>query len=363
MSVMLQNLAQARSLVDLARHHEPGERAELYSRVADLFQISAPNANDNERALLVEIMRALSQQVDIRLRLSLAERLADHPDADHDLIRMLAHDRIEVATPIILKSVVLTEHDLIEIVRECSIEHCATVARRPEIPESVSTALVGTEIPDVLRALAANATARIDQPVLGRLADAAREDKTLLTNLLARQKLPQAIALRMYSWASTALRKHIVDNYKIDPKLLDQEMARAVSSELQRDFNDPHTVRLQELVAKLAGSGQLKAGFLLKALREDQIDLFRLAFARLAEVEPAQMSKILADKNLRILALAVRAVGIDRSAFPTILQKLHCQAAHDAMSVMERTAVSDALAITSQDVARVRMGAAVRALG
>jgi len=359
MSAMTQNLAQVRSLVDLARHHAPEERAELFGRVAELFQNASPTSN--ERALLVEIMRALSAQVDIALRLELAIRLADHPNADHDLILLLAHDKIEVATPVILKSLVLTETDLVEIVRECSVEHWTTLARRPEIPEPVSEALANTDVPDVLRALAGNATARIGTPTLERMAEAAREDKRLLTNLVTRNQLPPAIAMRMYAWASSALRKHIVENFKIDPKLLDQELAHAVSSELSRDLNDPHTQRLQELIDKLRGSGQLKAGFLLKALREDQIDLFRLAFARLADIEPVRMSKILAESELRIVALAVRAIGIDRSAFATIVQKLRGEEALEGTSEEQRHAIAEALAIPSPDAARVRLEAALGA--
>jgi uncharacterized protein (DUF2336 family) len=357
---MAQNLAQVRSLVDLARHHAPEERAELFGRVADLFQISSANVTSNERALLVEIMRALSAQVDIQLRLQLAIRLADHSNADHDLILLLAHDKIEVAAPVILKSVVLTESDLVEIIRECSVDHCATVARRPEIPEPVSDALANTAVPDVLRALASNATARIGMPTLERLAEAAREDKRLLTSLVTRHQLPPAIAMRMYAWASTALRKHIVDNFEIDPKLLDQELTHAVSSELARDLGDPHTKRLQELIDKLGSSGQLKAGFLLKALREDQIDLFRLAFARLADVEPVQMSAILAGTDMRVIALATRAVGIDRSAFPTIIHKLHGKDTLDNIGAEDKRLVSEALALPSQDAARVRLEAALR---
>lgn len=361
MSAVNHNLAQAQSLVDLARHHAPEDRAQLFSRVADLFQASTQSPSGNEHALLLEIMRALSAQVDVELRLSLAERLADHPEADHDLIRMLAHDKIEVATPVILRSVVLTEYDLIEIVRECSVDHCATVARRPEIPEAVSEVLVQTDVPDVLRALAANSTARIAIAALQRLADASRDDKTLLTSLVTRHKLPQGVALRMYTWASAALRKHILDHYKIDPKLLDQELAHAVSRELTRDPADPNTKRLQELVDKLYNSGQLKPGFLLKALREDQIDLFRLAFARLADVDPAIMSKILADGDFSMTALAVRAVGIDRSAFQTIVHKLHGKTALDSVESNIKLSVADALAIPSPDAARVRLEAALRA--
>jgi uncharacterized protein (DUF2336 family) len=74
----------------------------------------------------------------------------------------------------------------------------------------------------------------------------------------------------------------------------------------------------RKLVDKLAIAGQLKPGFLVRVLQQGQTDLFDLAFAKLLEVETAAFRDIFYRRGARPVALACKAVGIDRCVFPTI---------------------------------------------
>ena len=56
---------------------------------------------------------------------------------------------------------------------------------------------------------------------------------------------------------------------------------------------DPPADSAQKLIEKLAASGQLKAGFLMRVLSQGQIDLFDLAFARLLDVELSRFPRLL----------------------------------------------------------------------
>jgi hypothetical protein len=91
----------------------------------------------------------------------------------------------------------------------------------------------------------------------------------------------------------------------------------------------------QKLVDKLSGAGQLRAGFLLRVLHQGQGDLFDLAFARLLELNLNDTRKTLYDGGPGLVALACRAVGIDRSVFPTVFnlsraaRGVHATLTHD----------------------------------
>ena len=69
---------------------------------------------------------------------------------------------------------------------------------------------------------------------------------------------------------------------------------------------------------KLAASGQLKAGFLMRVLSQGQIDLFDLAFAKLVNMPLAAFRTAFYERGAHIVALACRAAGIDRSVFATV---------------------------------------------
>jgi len=81
---------------------------------------------------------------------------------------------------------------------------------------------------------------------------------------------------------------------------------------------DPPADSAQKLIEKLAASGQLKAGFLMRVLSQGQIDLFDLAFARLLQIDLSRFRRLFYDDGVRQMALACRAAGIDKSVFATV---------------------------------------------
>src|SRR6185437_9008487 len=81
---------------------------------------------------------------------------------------------------------------------------------------------------------------------------------------------------------------------------------------------DPPADSAQKLIEKLASSGQLKAGFLMRVLSQGQIDLFDLAFARLLGMELSPFRHFFYQDGVRLVALSCRAAGIDKSVFATV---------------------------------------------
>src|SRR6185312_13304973 len=138
--------------------------------------------------------------------------------------------------------------------------------------------------------------------------------------LARRADLPPELATKMCAWVSDALKHFIVRNYKIEPVKLDKALASAeqtVKSEPQAPKAQP-AESAQKLIDKLAASGQLKAGFLLRVLHQGQIDLFDLAFAKLVGLPLTDMRRKLYEQGPKPVALACRAVGIDRCVFATV---------------------------------------------
>ena len=76
----------------------------------------------------------------------------------------------------------------------------------------------------------------------------------------------------------------------------------------------------RKLIDKLASSGQLRASYLIRVLREGQIELFDHGFATLLQLDVEPMRQVLYGPSPRPVALACRAAGIDGSAFQTVFQ-------------------------------------------
>lgn len=77
------------------------------------------------------------------------------------------------------------------------------------------------------------------------------------------------------------------------------------------------------LIDKLAAAGQLRPGYLMRALEQKRLGLFVKALARLGDYYPEAVARAVDSRERpELLALALAGVGIDRSAFPTILDKV-----------------------------------------
>ena len=365
MGLTAHDMSDMGRLAQLAANPQNGaSREEIYLAVASLYRIQGTGLNQRERELMREILRRLTRDVEMAIRIALAQRLADDTNAPHDLILMLVDDAIEVARPLILKSPLLTEADSLRLIAEASIAHQEAVAGRPHISEPVTEALSRSEAETVLVALVRNATAKISGAAYKTLVEKSRAIAALQEPLVQRSDLPADLATRMCDWVSDALKGFITANYKVEPARIENDIesaARSIKSEPPAARATPEE-SAQKLIEKLAVSGQLKAGFLMRVLSQGQTDLFDLAFARLLGMKLGDFRHVFYEGGPRIVALACRGVGIDRAVFATVFNlSRQARNIHPALSRPDLTEVEQVFvgftrssAILELQVARVR---------
>ena len=308
-------------LAQLAANPQGGASSEeIYLAVASLYRIQGTGLNARERELMREILRRLTRDVEMTIRIALAQRLADDTSAPHDLILLLVDDSIEVARPLILHSPLLTEADALHLIAHASEPHLEAVAGRPNIGIAVTDALAESESSSVLIALVRNATAKISDKSYATLVQKSRAIAQLQEPLIHRPDLPVNLANSMSAFVSEALKLYIEKNYQMAPAKVTEALSQAaavLASEPAAPKDQPAD-SAQKLIEKLATSGQLKAGFLMRVLSQGQIDLFDLAFARLVGTELAPFRHFFYQDSVRPVALACRAAGIDKSVFATV---------------------------------------------
>jgi len=202
---------EMQDLLDLARDKSANGKSQLVQIVGDLFFEEERVLNERERTLMTDILRQLIQDVEISVRKALADRMAEESEAPSDLINILANDELDVAHNILLKSEVLQDLELIEIIQHQTFEHQLTIAMRDKVSEAVSEALVETGNTKVIKTLIENDSAQISDDTIETLVNASKTEEPLQEPLLNRPDLSPRLAKRMYWWVSAALRKHIVE--------------------------------------------------------------------------------------------------------------------------------------------------------
>lgn len=303
------------NLVALAQAGTPQCRSELYLSIAGLMESRAGSFTAGERGLLNAIMARLSHQVEMQVRYALAERIAEMADAPHDLILILANDRIEVARSVLERSLLFSEDELIEIINTTSHLHQISIAGRADVTPRIAASLAESSAGDVLVALVRNQRARIAAETMERLAERSRDIEDLQHVMLARPEMRPDLAERMCAFVTQALHGYITQRFDIDPAAMRKGLEMAAS---QAHSNLTHASGPERLVSKLHAAGQLKAGFAVKSLAQGQLDVFEHAVAKLTGVSPEAMARLLKSGDARVLALVCQAIGIDRSAFATL---------------------------------------------
>jgi uncharacterized protein (DUF2336 family) len=305
-------------LLGLAQTATAESRGELFLSITDLMRDHRRQRTANEDELLLAILKQLTRQVETEVRQALAERLAERDDVPADLILLLANDRIEVARALLLRSPILSEEDLIGLVRATTAMHQNAIAQRPDIGPRLAGTIAEVSPAETLLILLANQRAELGELALRRIVDRARNEPELQKPALQRPEMPQDLARRMCAFVSDALLSFISQRFAVD--------AAAIRDELRKAETDAHAKLTgssgpARLVEKLFAAGQLKPAFVMKALAQGQIDLFEHAAARLLGVEQAGLHRILRNGDPLTLAAVCHAAGIDRSAFPTVYQQ------------------------------------------
>ena len=316
-------------LVALARSKATDDRERLLYGIAAMCDALPPGQEASP--ILTEVFMTLARQAERDIRKSLSESLATATWAPVALVHMLALDEIEIARPLIANSPLLKDVDLIRILIEATIEHQIEVARRPTLSRTVSDAIIERAEPATLTALASNRTADIGEDGLRRLVDHARRIAALRAPLTRHPKLNDALASELYAWVGQALRQAISERFRVDEAFMQRAVNEAAAAahpagQLPQGGTDEGITEREKmecrLIAKLQSAGQLRPGFLVRAIREKKLSLFEHGIAALLGVSVSQIRKAVAAANPDTLFLACTAVGIDRAVFPAVLEEI-----------------------------------------
>lgn len=311
-------------LLALAQSRTSDDRQRLLLGITALCDARPPSGELSP--VLSEIFLLLAQQAERDVRRILSERLAHAEWAPRALVNVLALDEIEIARPIIAASPLLQDEDLLAILIQATIEHQIEVARRPRLSGRVADAIIDRAEPATLTALASNRTAEISGEGLRRMVDHSRRIAALRAPLTRHPRLSDMQARQLYQWVGAALRQSIAERFTIDEQALQAEIDKAVDV-AWRDAQppavagpDPEREEMERrLIDKMQAAGQLKPGFLIRAIRESRLSLFAQAMATLGGYSLGQVREALAAKTPESLYYACASVGIDRAVFPALL--------------------------------------------
>lgn len=304
-------------LIALSKDSSKRGRRQLFNNITELFLKDEERMSQQEHALVIGILSKLLSEIETTIRQNLAEELADLEDVPHGLITLLANDEIDVARPILFKSHLLAEPDLIEIIQNRSKEHLLAIAERDDLNTTLSDLLISHGDEDVISHLIENGDAKISRKSMEYLVEESRRIDRFQEPLVARHDIPADLAHKMFWWVSAALRRHILEHFEIDELELHEKIVAATKTEYRYDVTAKSS-NADKLIAELVKRKELNEKFLVQALRGRQIRLFVIGLAELSGLDYLKISRFIYDPNAEALLVVLKALEFSRSSFSSV---------------------------------------------
>jgi uncharacterized protein (DUF2336 family) len=304
-------------LIGLAQEGSSDKRRALLRELTEHFFGAAHNESEN--ALYGDVMTRLAQDMEVAVRAELSARFAAAADAPHGLVRKLANDVAEVATALLAHSPVLTEEDLLGVVRAHGQQHLRAVSGRASVSEAVSDVIVQRGDDETLGTLLRNDGARLSRQASETAVERAKANPDLHAATVSRAGLSPDLLNEMYFVVEARLRQQILErNARMDPAMLESALAAGRARIAVDDgvLPDDYAESLA-YVEELRAAGQLTPQMLARFLRSGGQTSFLIALAQLSNIDFHTARQIIERRELDALAVVCKAAGLDRALFLT----------------------------------------------
>ena len=297
------------------------ERQNILMRITDLFVAGSRNYSHEQVELFDDVLQQLSNDIEVRARARLAQRLASIENAPPTLIRTLAFDdEIAVAAPVLANSMQLSDEDLVENARTKSQKHLLAISQRLKLSEAVTDVLVERGDREVVHKVARNRGARFSLAGYDKLTTHARYDRRLTLALGERTDIPRQHFLKLLECASASVRAKL--------EAANPDMAEAIHKSIEdvatamqhgaRAASDLHSAA--ERKARRFKAHPVTEGNVHAPARAQEFEKVVIALARLGRFPVDLVERALVDEGTDMVLIMARAAGCSWATAKELLQ-------------------------------------------
>ncbi|MCF8504438.1 MAG: pole-localized protein SpbR [Caulobacter sp.] len=299
-----------RTLLKGATADERAVAAHKLCRTIDREELSG-----EERVIAADILRVMAADAAELVRRALAVTLKSSDVLPHDVALKLARDVESISLPLLNFSPVFTDDDLAEIVRLGGPVRQVAIAKRPQLSEKVTGAIVDFGGESAVETACANDNAAFSETALQRALDRFEKSEQVLAAVAYRNVLPLAVTERLISMVGDQVRDHLLNNHALSPETA-LTIAVGATERATVDLVDQagRAADPKAFAAHLNKVQRLTASLLLRSLAHGHMTFFECAIAELAGVPHHRTWLMIHDAG----PLGLRAI-YDRAGLPARL--------------------------------------------
>ncbi|MEP4051828.1 MAG: DUF2336 domain-containing protein [Litorimonas sp.] len=272
-------------------------------------EIRVATMNAAERAFATKLMDRICVDVSALVRRALSVTLQNSRNLPRHLALALIEDIDSIAVPILSSSPVLTDQDLVNVLKSSAADKIRAIAQRKTISLHVSHAIVSYGDGAATARLAANDGALISSETAKLIADLHANDDLIREAALSRHDMPPSVVAKLINHSA----EKIDANLKTFPGISD-DRATQISKDTRERAQSfviggswPEE-RLREYARALDKSGKLTPRLILRTAGRGDIRFATMGLSLLAGQTLAKTRlMVLASSGLGLKALALRA--------------------------------------------------------
>jgi uncharacterized protein (DUF2336 family) len=274
--------------------------------------------SEEERAHAATIMAIMAQDAAVLVRRALAVALKNSNKLPREIANKLAQDVESIALPIILNSPMLTDSDLVEIVRASPPSKQIAVASRETLSATVTGAIAEYAVSAAVERALANDNALFDEEGLTTALDRFTDVSGVMQAMVHRNVLPLAITEKLVSIVTGELFDHLVNQHELPPQIaIDLAMGARERATIDIVEQAARQKDLARFVQQLNLNGRLSPSLLMRGLCLGHMEFVEYAMAELAGMSHQRMWLLMNDSGPLGLKAAFDRAGMPPRLFPS----------------------------------------------
>ncbi len=274
-------------------------------------QIRTLKLSKTEQLVVDKILQFIIKDSAAMVRRALAVTLKNSPNLPHDIAKKLISDIDSIAVPVLECSPVLTDDDLLEILKSRAARKMLAITKRPRITGRLVKAIIRTGESHLVANIAANDGAEIGAELGSEMLEIYHNDDLIKNSMIARSDLPIVLVEKLVTMVSADMAKTLRQKYNLsDEQALD--IAKRANERAQARLARRHekTARA-ELIESMMQEGRLTSSFVLRMAGAGQIDFTCMALAVRAGISERKAVLMLFDEGPFALKALCRQAGLN----------------------------------------------------
>src|SRR5665213_3830650 len=309
-----------RQFLQWIRFAPPGERAEATSALARAYLHSDLSPDDLAAAEGAMIM--LLDDPSPLVRRALADVFACSQKAPLVVVHALAADQPDIAVPVLSRSPLLLDDDLVDLIATGHSDTQVAIAGRVMLSRPLAAAISEVGSAEACLALLENDDADIAAFSIDRIVERFGHLSAIRESLVARDDLPMATRQALLSKLSQTLAGFVTARQWLGPEHAEFAAREACEKATVALAAETPYDEIAALVAHLRQSGQLTAGMILRGLLSGNVVLFEEALTELSAMPLDRVTGYIHDKNLSGFPALYRKAGLPDAAYPAFREAI-----------------------------------------